>query len=184
MGVNNIVKLEIERRFLLDNLPNNVGDGILTEQVYLPFINLKIKEALLFYEDKKITKLNEKKELQEALNSNQKNYACRIRKQNNNYIFTIKIREAPGIRKEWEWVVGTEFEEYFNYKLPRISKNRYKLQFEENIWEIDEFLDNNSGLIIAEIELKSLETELNLPIWVGEEITGKIKYLNSELAKQ
>ena len=184
MGVNNIVKLEIERRFLLDNLPNNVGDGILTEQVYLPFINLKIKEALLFYEDKKITKLNEKKELQEAFNSNQKNYACRIRKQNNIYIFTVKIREAPGIRKEWEWVVGKEFEDFFNYKSPRISKVRYNLEFEGNIWEIDEFLDNNSGLIIAEIELKSLETELNLPTWVGEEITGEIKYLNSELAKQ
>ncbi len=179
-----MVKLEIERRFLLKNLPNNLGEGILTEQVYLPFKNLKIKEELLFYEDKKITKLSEKKELEVVINSTKKNYACRIRKQNNIYIFTVKIREAPGIRKEWEWVVGKEFEDFFNYKSPRISKVRYNLEFEGNIWEIDEFLDNNSGLIIAEIELKSLETELNLPTWVGEEITGEIKYLNSELAKQ
>ena len=179
-----MVKLEIERRFLLKNLPDNLGEGVLTEQVYLPLKNLKIKDKLLFYEDKKIIKLREKKELEVIINSNEINYACRIRKQNNNYIFTVKIREAPGIRKQWEWLVGTEFEEYFNYKLPRISKIRYKLEFEKNIWEIDEFLDKNSGLIIAEIELKSLETKLNLPTWVGEEITGEIKYLNSELAKQ
>ena len=99
-------------------------------------------------------------------------------------IFTIKIREAPGIRKEWEWIVGDNFEEYFGLKLPKISKTRYKLKYKGHIWEIDDFLDSNSGLIIAEVELDSVDSELSLPPWLEKEITGEIKYLNSELAKE
>ena len=175
-------KLEIERRFLLEKLPNNLGEGILTEQVYLPLNNLRIKQSELFYDDKIVTRITEEKQLQELISSDN-NFACRIRKQNNNYIFTIKFREAPGIRKEWEWIVGDNFEEYFTLKLPRISKMRYKLHYEGNIWEIDEFLENNPNLIIAEVELESLDAELALPKWLDKEITGEIKYLNSELAK-
>ena len=48
-----MAKLEIERRFLLKKLPNNLGEGKLTEQVYLSLINLKIKDDFLYYEDKK-----------------------------------------------------------------------------------------------------------------------------------
>ena len=94
------------------------------------------------------------------------------------------MREAPGIRKEWEWRVGNEFNGYFHQKLPRVSKIRYKLKVDNHVWEIDEFLENNSGLIIAEIELDSLENDIKLPPWATEEITGEIKYLNSELSKQ
>jgi Uncharacterized protein conserved in bacteria len=148
----------------------------------LPLNNLTIKQSELFYDDKIVTRITEEKQLHELISSNN-NFACRIRKQNNNYIFTIKFREAPGIRKEWEWIVGDNFEEYFTLKLPRISKMRYKLQYEGNIWEIDEFLENNSNLIIAEVELESLDVELALPKWLDKEITGEIKYLNSELAK-
>tara|TARA_B100000287_G_scaffold423001_1_gene465710 strand:+ start:367 stop:906 length:540 start_codon:yes stop_codon:yes gene_type:complete len=177
-----MVKLEIERRFLLGNLPTNLGEGILIEQVYLPLNHLKIKENLLFYEDKKITKINEKKELQDIINSNKKNIACRIRRYKNQYIFTIKIREAPGVRKEWEWEVEGDFTKFFNREYPKVSKTRYELLHENEIWEIDVFLGNNSGLIIAEVELTSLESELNLPIWATNEITGDINYLNTTLA--
>ena len=179
-----MAKLEIERRFLLKKLPNDLGEGKLTEQVYLSLVKLKIKDDFLYYEDKSITQLIDSKELKMIINSNKKNYACRVRRQDNNYIFTIKVREAPGIRKEWEWGVGNEFKEYFHQKLPRVSKIRYKLRVDNYVWEIDEFLENNSGLIIAEIELESLENDINLPSWAVEEITGEIKYLNSELSKQ
>ena len=179
-----MAKLEIERRFLLKKLPNDLGEGKLIEQVYLSLINLEIKDDFLYYEDKRIAHLINPKELQKIINSNKKNNSCRIRRQDNNYIFTIKVREAPGIRKEWEWGVGNEFKGYFHQNLPRVSKIRYELKVDNYIWEIDEFLENNSGLIIAEIELDSLENDINLPLWATEEITGEIKYLNSELSKQ
>ena len=179
-----MAKLEIERRFLLKKLPNYLGEGKPIEQVYLSLFNLKIKDNFLFYEDKRVAQLMNSKELQKIINSNKNNYACRIRRQDNNFIFTIKVREAPGIRKEWEWGVGNEFNEYFHQNLPKVSKIRYKLKVDNYIWEIDEFLENNSGLIIAEIELDSLENDINLPSWAIEEITGEIKYLNSELSKQ
>ena len=52
------------------------------------------------------------------------------------------------------------------------------------LWEIDEFLGNNEGLIIAEIELDSLDFNFTLPSWIGKEITGEIAYLNSSLAER
>ena len=52
-----MAKLEIERRFLLKKLPNDLGEGKLTEQVYLSLINLKIKDDFLYYDDNRISHL-------------------------------------------------------------------------------------------------------------------------------
>ena len=53
-----------------------------------------------------------------------------------------------------------------------------------HIFEVDEFDGNNQGLVIAEIEL-SKETEIyEKPNWLGEEVTGDIRYYNAQLSKQ
>ena len=49
-------------------------------------------------------------------------------------------------------------------------------------WEIDEFRGDNSGLVVAEIELPSEDDEVNLNhVWVGEEVTDDHRYYNSAL---
>ena len=50
-------------------------------------------------------------------------------------------------------------------------------------WEIDEFMDNNDGLVIAEIELKSESEQFDLPPFIETEVTGDPRYYNSNLAK-
>ena len=62
-----------------------------------------------------------------------------------------------------------------------ILKNRYFVKHNEVIIEVDEFLDNNLGLVIAEVELKTIEQKLVLPTWIGKEITGDNKYYNLNL---
>ena len=49
---------------------------------------------------------------------------------------------------------------------------------------MDEFLESNEGLIIAEIELKSEDETFIKPNWLGEEVTGQPKYYNAQLSKQ
>lgn len=64
---------------------------------------------------------------------------------------------------------------------PIIEKNRYKVDFKGFTWEIDEFLGENQGLIVAEIELESEDQEFDIPEWIGKEVTGDPKYFNSSL---
>lgn len=63
-----------------------------------------------------------------------------------------------------------------------IDKMRYEVKVGNHIFEIDEFNNDNKGLIVAEVELKS-ETEIfDKPSWLGEEVTGQVKYYNSQLS--
>ena len=49
------------------------------------------------------------------------------------------------------------------------------------VWEIDEFIGVNQGLIVAEVELESEDQRFPKPHWVGEEVTGDPRYFNSNL---
>lgn len=64
---------------------------------------------------------------------------------------------------------------------PLIEKIRYTIEYGGFIWEIDEFFGENQGLLIAEIELQSLDQHFELPDWVGEEVTGDHRYFNASL---
>jgi adenylate cyclase len=65
---------------------------------------------------------------------------------------------------------------------PLIEKWRHRLIYENGEWEIDEFLGENSGLIIAEIELGAVDQQFALPPWIGEEVTDDLRFYNFRLA--
>jgi len=65
-----------------------------------------------------------------------------------------------------------------------IDKTRYEIPWEGNVWEVDVFGGENQGLIIAELELESEDDQFNTPSWLGEEVTGKPRYYNSQLSKK
>jgi len=64
-----------------------------------------------------------------------------------------------------------------------IDKTRFLIEFENHIIEVDEFHGDNKGLVIAEIELKTEDEKFGKPVWLGEEVTGIVKYYNSMLVK-
>lgn len=66
---------------------------------------------------------------------------------------------------------------------PLIEKTRYKYDFEGLTWEVDEFHGVNDGLVVAEVELESEDQKFNKPDFVGEEVTGQVKYYNMMLLK-
>jgi adenylate cyclase len=65
---------------------------------------------------------------------------------------------------------------------PIIKKTRYIVINDTNTWEIDEFHEENKGLIIAEIELKEIGESFLKPHWLGEEVTRDTRYYNNNLA--
>ncbi|WP_017294513.1 CYTH domain-containing protein [Geminocystis herdmanii] len=67
---------------------------------------------------------------------------------------------------------------------PLIEKIRYRIKIDHLTWEIDEFLGDNQGLLLAEVELSSENQEIILPNWITEEVTQDSRYYNSNLAKK
>ena len=65
-----------------------------------------------------------------------------------------------------------------------IEKVRYEVKVKNHIFEIDEFLGNNVGLVLAEVELGHENEAFERPNWLGKEVTGDIRYYNSQLSKQ
>jgi len=64
---------------------------------------------------------------------------------------------------------------------PLIEKLRYKIISDGHLWEVDEFIGDNEGLTVAEVELKSADEHVFIPDWVGQEVTGDLMYFNSNL---
>jgi CYTH domain-containing protein len=66
---------------------------------------------------------------------------------------------------------------------PLVEKVRRVVAHAGHSWEIDEFMGENRGLVVAEIELASADEEFSRPSWLGEEVTSDPRYFNSNLAK-
>lgn len=108
----------------------------------------------------------------------------RIRVTDSEGYLTIKGKTVGATRKEFEYAIPkSDAQELLNEFCDSvISKIRYRILYEGNIWEVDEFKGDNEGLIIAEIELESESQEFKIPDWVAREVTGEEKYYNSFLS--
>lgn len=65
---------------------------------------------------------------------------------------------------------------------PLVEKTRYRVAHAGLTWEIDEFHGENEGLVVAEVELEAEDQAIELPSWIGREVSGDPRYFNSNLA--
>jgi CYTH domain-containing protein len=88
-------------------------------------------------------------------------------------------------RFEWEKEISVkEADALIQLSEPGIiDKVRYYIEVGIHIFEVDEFFGDNSGLILAEIELEHEDEDFLKPNWLGDEVTSDIKYYNSQLSK-
>lgn len=107
----------------------------------------------------------------------------RVRQTDDHGFITIKGISVGATRPEFEYEIPHyEAGELLNqFAVSELSKVRYRIPFENHIWEVDNFLCENDGLIVAEIELKSEAEKFNLPDWIAEEVTEDERYYNSNL---
>jgi adenylate cyclase len=109
----------------------------------------------------------------------------RIRIRNEQAFLTIKGERRGLIRPEFERIVPFSWALDILSQLPPetlITKTRYEVEFSGMTWEIDVFDGRNSGLVMAEIELSHPEEQIELPDWVGLEVTFDQRYGNSSLS--
>ena len=144
--------LEIERRFLVDQ-----------SKFILPDKKKSIKQAYLMFDNSQV---------------------LRIRKIENNFLLTYKYKKTNINRLEFEYQIPNEDGD----KLMSLSKHfiiekdRYYHQLGKHLWEIDIFYGKNQGLVIAEIELNDENEDIEIPSWIGKEISNDDKYLNFNLS--
>lgn len=93
--------------------------------------------------------------------------------------------ESGASRFEWEKEIDpADVESLLKICEPGvIDKTRHLVEVGKHTYEVDEFHADNQGLIVAEVELSSEEETFEKPEWLGEEVTGDVKYFNSMLMK-
>jgi len=111
----------------------------------------------------------------------------RVRVKGDKGFITIKgIGNASGAsRYEWEKEIPVEeVKELLLICEPGvIDKTRYLVKAGEFTFEVDEFYGDNEGLVMAEVELASVDEDFERPDWLGAEVTGDRRYYNSHLAR-
>ena len=111
----------------------------------------------------------------------------RVRVKGEKGYITIKGKgnDSGASRYEWEKEIPVdEVKELLKLCEPGIiDKNRYLVKAGEHTFEVDEFYGENEGLVMAEVELKDENENFIKPAWLGEEVTGDVKYYNSMLMK-
>ncbi len=142
--------IEIERKFLIssDEWRHDADDGIQITQGYM--------------------------------GSNEKS-SVRIRVNGETANINIKSKTIGAQRSEYEYAISLEDANEMLTALcdrPYIDKIRYHVNHQGHIWEIDVFAGENEGLIVAELELTSVDETFALPSWLGVEVTEDPRYYN------
>ena len=104
---------------------------------------------------------------------------------NRNAALTVKSRNAALRRLELEYKVPVlEAEAMFPLRRGSvIEKVRHHVPFGTLLWEVDVFAGENEGLVIAEVELEHENQHVDLPSWVGAEVTNLGQYYNGFLVQ-
>ncbi len=116
---------------------------------------------------------------------NKKGNTVRVRIAGDKGFLTIKSKTESFSRMEFEYEIPVDDAKTMMQlsQTPVVEKYRYKIKKGKHTWEIDEFLGDNKGLIVAEIELESEEETFDMPKWIGKEVTADKRYYNSHLAE-
>jgi CYTH domain-containing protein len=108
----------------------------------------------------------------------------RVRVAGDAAFLTVKGRSAGAARAEYEYTIPREHAEEMLDRLclrPLVEKTRYRIPWGGLTWEVDEFGGANAGLVVAEVELAREDQAIELPPWVGREVTQDPRYANASL---
>ncbi|MDN2670856.1 MULTISPECIES: CYTH domain-containing protein [unclassified Janthinobacterium] len=146
--------IEIERKFLLaGDAWRGLGQSVLLRQGYL---------------------------------SSARERVVRVRIEGEQAMLTIKGANVGATRGEWEYPIPlADAAELLDglCEQPLIEKVRHRIEHAGMVWEVDEFLGANAGLVVAEIELASEDQPFEKPDWVGAEVSGDARYYNANLIR-
>jgi len=127
----------------------------------------------------KLPELKDGKEIIQAYLFDDSKGVIRIRKYDDKYILTIKLKH--------EYLKQIEIEkdltkEEFDLLLTKCDKRIVKTRYKIGRWEVDFFIEPK-GLVLAEYEMSSVDEKIEIPDWCVKEVTGDPQYYNCNLIK-
>lgn len=119
-----------------------------------------------------------------ALDRGDQQASVRIRLEGDRAALNLKSRTLGRSRQEFEYPIPVaDARDLLALCVGgRVEKRRHLLWHQGLLWEVDEFLGDNAGLVVAEVELEHAEQTLALPPWAGREVTDLPRYYNVALA--
>lgn len=181
--------LEIERRFFVDQAGEKPWKELEASskvvQYYLDAAFLHLQDHTLIYNG--AVEIIQLEEETMAVYLSEKDWTVRIRFRDESTTLTLKGRRTNATATELEWAIERDLalQIVAQREHPFIEKRRYLWNGVDGyVWEVDEFEGELSPLVLAEVELPSEDTSVELPAWLGEEITGDHSWSNASLARR
>jgi adenylate cyclase len=111
--------------------------------------------------------------------------SVRVRREGDEARLNIKSLALGATRQEFEYAIPVADAEALlgSFCAKRVEKIRYLVDHAGKRWEIDEFLGDNAGLVVAEIELDREDEPFERPPWLGDEVTDDTRYYNINLVQ-
>jgi CYTH domain-containing protein len=112
--------------------------------------------------------------------------SIRVRVAGNKGYLTIKGKVSGITRDEFEYEIPFNDADYMLKNFCNnsiIEKFRSEIEVDGSLWQVDRFIGENEGLIVAEIELQNEEQLIKIPKWITKEVTGDQRYYNSNLSR-
>ena len=109
-----------------------------------------------------------------------------VRIKNDRAYLTVKGLNKGAVRDEWEYEIPLKDAREMVDRVTEgivIKKLRYNVDYQGRKWEVDVFEGVHQGLILAEVELESADAPIELPPFIGDEVTGNPQYYNSVLSE-
>lgn len=119
-----------------------------------------------------------------ALAEGRERCSVRVRIAGEQAFLNIKSREIGPRRQEFEYPLPLADAQSLLALCSGglVDKIRHYVDHGGHLWEVDEFLGDNHGLVVAEIELQSVDESFLRPTWIGKEVTEQPRYYNLALA--
>ncbi|MEN5205102.1 CYTH domain-containing protein [Stenotrophomonas sp. TWI700] len=119
-----------------------------------------------------------------SLDSGAQKASVRVRIQGEQAFLNMKSREIGPTRQEFDYPIPVDDARALLALCVGglIDKRRHLVEHEGLLWEVDEFLGENAGLVVAEVELEHADQAITLPDWAGAEVTDEVRYYNLALA--
>ncbi len=166
----NIMAIEIERKFLVNGKP----------WIHAPYEAQKYIQGYLSLDRDRLIRVRCAKTL--TKNPDEHNESAHDKTQQ--AWITIKGQSVGFSCREYEypipWEEGNMLLEHVAHT-NLIKKIRHKIPFAQHTWDVDVFLAENAGLVMAEIELHSEAEHFEHPEWLGDEVTHEVRYKNIQL---
>ncbi|MBW7868010.1 MAG: CYTH domain-containing protein [Brumimicrobium sp.] len=125
------------------------------------------------------------KQISQGYLMNTPELVVRIRTKGDKGFVTIKGHLNTISRTEYEYEIpyNEAMEMLQQYCPKRIEKTRFEIRMGNHLWEVDEFVQPLTGLILAEIELQDEMDQFEIPDWIKEEVTHLPEYYNANMLK-